>query len=148
MHCRLENRQSSVPGAPDRYPPSRCATLPEARLHLRPDTEYSYGGDVSLPFSSEMFANAERRLRNIRWRKDHSGLMFANFTTLAHFSVSSAIRRAKSAGEPGSAVLPIAASCAFIFGSASALLVSLLMTAMMSAGVSRGAPKPVRRLAS
>ena len=73
--------------------------------------------------------------------------MFANFTTLAHFSVSSAIRRAKSAGEPGSAVLPIAASCAFIFGSASARWFRVYY-ATMSGGVPLGAPKPVMRLVS
>jgi hypothetical protein len=37
--------------------------------------------------------------------RDHSGLMFANFTTLAHFSVSSAMSLPKSAGEPGSTVI-------------------------------------------
>ena len=33
-------------------------------------------------------------------RRDHSGLMPANFTTFAHFSVSSAINLPKSAGDP------------------------------------------------
>src|SRR5882724_3277791 len=41
-----------------------------------------------------------------RGRADHSGLMLANFTTLAHFSVSSAMSLPKSVVEPTSGVLP------------------------------------------
>jgi hypothetical protein len=44
-----------------------------------------------------------------------SALMPMNFTTLAHFSVSSAMSLPKSAGEPASAGLPRSASCALTF---------------------------------
>lgn len=70
--------------------------------------------------------------------RDHSGLMLANLITLDHLSVSSAIRRPKSVGEPGNTVLPSVASCAFIFESASALLVSVFISSMISAGVLLG----------
>jgi hypothetical protein len=56
----------------------------------------------------------------------YSGLMPAARTTLAHFSVSSAISLPNSAGEPGSGSPPSAASRAFIAGSAIAVLISLL----------------------
>src|SRR5215469_14313579 len=78
----------------------------------------------------------------------YSGLMFANLMTFAHLSVSLAISRPKSAGDPGNTVLPSAASCAFIFGSASARLVSVFIISTISAGVLLGAPSPVSRLAS
>src|SRR5215469_10732982 len=48
----------------------------------------------------------------------HSGLMFAERITLAHFSVSSAMYFPNSAGEPGSTVLPRSARRAVILGSA------------------------------
>src|SRR5215831_18538426 len=83
-----------------------------------------------------------------RGRADHSALMPANLTTLAHFSVSSAINLPKSAGEPASAGLPRSASCALIFGSASAVLISLLSLSMTSVGVLLGEPRPNHPLAS
>src|SRR5271168_2200925 len=54
---------------------------------------------------------AERTLWNSKpaW-VDYSGLMPANLTTLAHFSVSSAMSLPKSAGKPGSTVPPESAS--------------------------------------
>src|SRR5262249_23493741 len=55
----------------------------------------------------------------------HCGLMSANFTTLPHFSVSSAISSAKSAGEPASTVPPRSASRALILGSARPALIAL-----------------------
>src|SRR5215471_3184693 len=75
----------------------------------------------------------------------HCGLMSANFTTLPHFSVSSAISSAKSAGEPASTVPPRSASRAFIVGSARATLISLLSVSMILAGVFLGAPRPPTR---
>jgi len=66
---------------------------------------------------------------------DHSGLMPANFTTLPHFSVSSAISLPNLAGDSASIVPPKAASLALIFGSASAALISLLSLSMISTGV-------------
>src|SRR5262245_4641024 len=54
------------------------------------------------------------------WHRDRPGqaaLMPANFTTLPHFSVSSAMSLPKSAGEPGSAAAPNPASRAFIWES-------------------------------
>src|SRR5262245_37621818 len=46
----------------------------------------------------------------------YSGLMFANFTTLPHFSVSSAMSLPKSAGESASTVPPKSAMRALITG--------------------------------
>src|SRR5262249_15401429 len=78
----------------------------------------------------------------------HCGLMSANFTTLPHFSVSSAISSAKSAGEPASTVPPRAASRALILGSARAPVSALLSLATVAAGVPLGAPRPSQRLVS
>ena len=63
-------------------------------------------------------AFAERDLWNMSSRLDHSGFAPANFTTLPHFSVSSAISLPKSAGEPGSTVPPWSARRAFMLRSA------------------------------
>src|SRR5262245_64840031 len=49
---------------------------------------------------------------------DHSALMPANFTTLAHFSVSAVMNLPKSEGEPTNAIEPNSANRSFIFGSA------------------------------
>src|SRR6266487_4092517 len=67
------------------------------------------------------------------------GLMPAKLTTLAHFSVSSAMSLPKSAGEPTSGVPPKSASLAFILGSARPALISLLSMSMISTGVPLGA---------
>src|SRR2546427_2187012 len=76
------------------------------------------------------------------------GLAPENLTTLAHFSVSSAMSLPKSAGDPVSTVAPRSASRAFILGSERAALISLLSLSMVSAGVFRGAPTPYHELAS
>src|SRR5262249_58432857 len=55
-----------------------------------------------------------------------SALTPANLTTLAHFSVSSAISFPNSAGESASAAPPRSASRALILGSARPALISLL----------------------
>src|SRR5262249_31417555 len=68
--------------------------------------------------------------------------MPTNFTTLPHFSVSSAMSLPKSAGVPGSIVPPSSASRAFILGSSRAALTSLLSLLTISAGVAFGAPRP------
>ena len=65
----------------------------------------------------------------------HSALMPANLTTLAHFSVSSAISFPKSAGDPGITVAPRSANRALILGSARPVLISLFSLSMISAGV-------------
>src|SRR5262245_27174438 len=80
--------------------------------------------------------------------RPHSALMPANFTTLPHFSVSSAMSLPKSAGEPGSAAAPNPASRAFIWESARPALISLLSFSTISAGVFLGAPRPSQRLVS
>jgi hypothetical protein len=59
----------------------------------------------------------------------------ANFTTLASFSVSVAISRPKSEGEPDSVVPPSSTSRALILGSASAALISLLSLSTIAVGV-------------
>src|SRR5262249_59013927 len=62
-----------------------------------------------------------------RGRADHSALMLAARITLPHFSVSSASSLPKSAGEPGSTVVPTSANDALILGSARAALTSELI---------------------
>src|SRR5215831_6084100 len=79
---------------------------------------------------------------------DHSALMPANFTTLAHFSVSLARRPPKLAGGPGSIVPPMSASRAFALGSARIALISMLSRPMTSGGVFLGAMMPKNALAS
>src|SRR5262249_6924226 len=78
----------------------------------------------------------------------HSGLMPANFITLAHFSVSSAMNLPKSAGEPTIIVPPRSASFASSLASARPALTSLLSLSMISGGVFLGAPMPNHALAS
>src|SRR5262249_15421005 len=78
----------------------------------------------------------------------HSGLMLAARITFAHFSVSSARSFPKSAGESASTSPPMSASRAFILGSASAALISLLSLSTISVGVFLGAPRPYTELAS
>src|SRR6186997_329696 len=77
-----------------------------------------------------------------------SGFAPENLTTLAHFSVSSAMSLPKSAGEPGSAVLPMLARRAFTLGSTRPALISLFSLSIISAGVPSGAPMPLHVLAS
>jgi len=76
------------------------------------------------------------------------GLMPANFTTFAHFSVSSAMSLPKSAGEPASTVPPRSTSRAFMLGSARPALISLFSFSTILAGVSLGAPMPYHALDS
>src|SRR5262245_41656366 len=77
-----------------------------------------------------------------RGRADHSALMLAARITLPHFSVSSAMSLPKSAGESASTSPPRSASRAFILGSASAALISLLSLSTISVAVFLGAPRP------
>src|SRR5580692_625735 len=71
-----------------------------------------------------------------------------NFTTLAHFAVSSATNLPNSPAEPGSTMPPSAVTLAFSAGSASAALISPLSLSMTAAGVFFGAPMPIHWLAS
>src|SRR6516225_7529808 len=57
---------------------------------------------------------------------NQSGFAPENFTTLAHFPVSSTTSLPKSAGEPANVVPPISASRVFIMGSARLALISRL----------------------
>src|SRR5438067_9308131 len=79
---------------------------------------------------------------------DQSGLAPENFTTLAHFSTSSARNLPKSAGDPASSDAPKSASRAFDLESARTALISLLSLSTMSAGVFLGAPTPAQALVS
>src|SRR5262249_32708003 len=91
----------------------------------------------------------QRDLWNVAPRPPgQSALMPVNFTTLPHFSVSSAISLPKSAGEPASTVPPRSASRVFMLGSARPALISLLSLLTISAGVAFGAPTPYHVLAS
>src|SRR5215472_2298427 len=84
-----------------------------------------------------------------RRRAEHySALMLADLITLPHFSVSSAMCLAKSAGEPANTETPTSSSRALIFGSARAALISRLSLSMISVGVFLGAPIATNALAS
>src|SRR5262249_61758349 len=74
--------------------------------------------------------------------------MLAARTPLPHFLVSSASSLPKSAGEPGSTIVPTSANDALILGSARAALTSELSLATISTGVFFGAAKPYQPLAS
>ena len=71
------------------------------------------------------------------------GLMPANLTTLAHFSVSSVINRPNSAGDPGRTAPPVSRRRAFIVELVKAALISLLN---LSVGFRRMGPYGMRRL--
>src|SRR5262249_1030042 len=83
-----------------------------------------------------------------RQRRGQSALMPVNFTTLPHFSVSSAMSLPKSAGESASTSPPSSARRAFILGSARPALISVLSFSTISAGVAFGAPTPYQVLTS
>src|SRR5438552_5028045 len=70
--------------------PEACASA--SKLHLF-DWHGSVATGVSVP------AGSAHQRRGIM-QSDHSGLMPANLATLPHFSVSWAISRPKSAGDP------------------------------------------------
>src|SRR5262249_19141933 len=80
--------------------------------------------------------------------RDQSGLMPANFITLAHFSVSVTMSLPNSVGEPASTVLPMSAIRAFMMGLARAALISLFSLSITSGGVFLRAPIPDTTLAS
>jgi hypothetical protein len=72
----------------------------------------------------------------------------ANLITLRHFSVSSAMSFAKSAGDPARGVPPRTASRSLILGSAIPALISLFSFSIIAVGVFRGAPTPYQEVAS
>src|SRR5215469_8610298 len=118
-----------------------------ARTHGKRCAKLFYSTSWSASPNARDFA--ERNImEDLPGLPDQSALTPANFTTLPHFSVSWAMSLPKSAGEPGSAVAPHSASRAFILGSASAALISVLSLSTISAGVLRGAPMPVQKLNS
>src|SRR5260221_3469555 len=79
---------------------------------------------------------------------DQSGFAPENFTTLAHFSTSSAKSCPKFAGVIGIGAPPRSARRPFILASASAAAISLLSLSMISSGVFLGAPSPDQTLTS
>src|SRR5262245_20718591 len=92
---------------------------------------------------------AERDLWNVGGlRPRHCGLMPANFTTLAHFSVSSAMNWPKSAGEPANTAHPKSVRRVFMVESARAALISWLSLSMIFVGVAFGTTIPYQPLAS
>ena len=79
---------------------------------------------------------------------DYSAVIFANLITLAHFSVSSAIRFPNSAGVIDSGSTPKLIRRAFVAGSNTMALISLLSFSMIAEGVPLGAPMPFQPVAS
>src|SRR5262249_31700960 len=127
--------------------------LPDAKID---------GGNVSLCSSSQ--TEGARRAGSARMLHDRSGsvkqnglagcpcdqsaLAPENFTTFAHFCVSSAMNVPKSADEPVSISPPCSVLLVFSLGSARPALISLLTLSMPSAGVFFGAPPQYQVLAS
>src|SRR6516164_11751345 len=146
MSARGQNENSPIlglcqllPPAPDiglpMLPPPCAMRRPEQVQHKRARK----GARQSLNGRYGIFG---------RGRADHSALMPANLTTLAHFSVSAATKLPKSEGEPAITVPPRSASRALSWGSATAALISLLSLLTISAGVPVGAPTPYQPLDS
>src|SRR6516225_1539705 len=79
---------------------------------------------------------------------DQSGFAPENFTTFAHFLVSSMRSLPKSMGEMGSTLEPSSAYRALILESASPALISRLSLSIISGGVLLGAPRPNQRFDS
>src|SRR6516162_10998136 len=93
------------------------------------------------PTCAPAFLLCKPSLKQVLQRKyshHHSGLMPANFITLAHFSVSSAMSFLNWAGDLANGVAPRSASRPINLVSASAALISLLSASTISAGVSLG----------
>src|ERR1700730_19323089 len=90
----------------------------------------------------------QRGIANTLWRWAHlySGLMFAVLITLPHFSVSSTMSLANSAGDIGIGSPPRSASRSLSWRSASPALIALLSLLTISAGVPFGAPTPKNEL--
>jgi hypothetical protein len=68
--------------------------------------------------------------------------------TFAHFSVSSAMSCANSAGDSATTALPRSVSRALILGSTTPALISVLSFSTIAAGVFLGTPTPNHVLAS
>src|SRR4051812_30289501 len=111
--------------------------MPAARQRPRPDAGID-GAEVSSRPSQYCIRPSRDGINGILG--GHSGFMPENLTTLAHFAVSSAMSLPKSDGEPVRGTPPRSANRAFILGSASAALISLLSFSMISVGVLLGAP--------
>src|SRR6266550_763467 len=78
----------------------------------------------------------------------HSGFAPENFTTLAHFSVSSATSLTNKLGDPPIATPPSSARRVLIVGSLTTALISILSFSMLSVGAPLGRLKPNQALAS
>src|SRR5262245_6821258 len=86
--------------------------------------------------------------RAVALAASQSGFAPENFTTLPHFSVSSATYLPKSDGELMINVAPISANFVLTAGSARIAFTVLLSFSMISGGVPRGTPNPYQALAS
>src|SRR5262249_53084347 len=78
----------------------------------------------------------------------YTGLMPAYFTTLPHFSASSATNLAKSSAAMNIGSMPRPTRRAFMFSSESTVSISRSSFATTAAGVPLGAPRPYQLLAS
>src|SRR5215467_8410962 len=97
-------------------------------------------GELSFVSPSDKASSSNNR--------DHSGLRPVNFTTLLHLSVSSAMNRPNSDGDPASGSPPISVNFVLIPGSVRAALISRFNLSMIPTGVFFGAAMPYHWLAS
>jgi len=106
---------AAIPRPLETYPSAADQSLAgelAARVRLEPFNALATGVfllAIVHTFAAARFAEAQH----------HSALIPANFTTLLHFSVSSAIIFPKSAGDIGAGTTPSSLKRAFILGSAS-----------------------------
>src|SRR5262245_52432316 len=106
---------------------------------------------LSGPTVTSLSGVYSRHSRNERlWnvRRDHSGLMPANLTTLVHFSASAATKAPNSAALRLIGMVPTSLSRALMSAVASPALISRLSRLMISTGVPAGAQTPPQVLAS
>src|SRR5262249_41195986 len=119
----------------------------DPQRHRRARSRYRDDMECALLFQLDIGRFAGRRDRRTS-RLSQSALIPANLTTFAHFSVSRAMRSAKSAGEPGSSTAPSSTSFAVNSESASPTCTWRLIVSMTAVGVLLGAPRPCQALTS
>src|SRR5262245_33584944 len=102
----------------DRLAPARYAARTAVRLRPPPDAEIVGGEVSSCPRLDHVVVRRSEFMECAGADGTYSGLIPANFTTLAHFSVSSAMSLPNSAGEPAFTIPPRPISRAFTWGSA------------------------------
>src|SRR5439155_3905601 len=88
----------------------------QLRLDCHHDRAPNWRIMTTHPICFDSAAESTKSQESINRSRYQSGFAPENFTTLAHFSVSSATSLPKSEGGPGSVVPPMSANRAFALG--------------------------------